>query len=115
MSFDTKETELKEFFRQIGKINEVRISYNQNGRSKGYAHVEFKYPEDVDKAVHKLNGLQIDGRTLRLDKAPERDNDGGNRSGGGHGGNGGNSGYYSDHSDEDPRHRGGYSLPQHGQ
>ena len=57
LSFETKENDLRDFFREIGKLNAVRISYNNMGRSKGYAHVEYKYPEDVDKAIHKLDGL----------------------------------------------------------
>ena len=69
--------------------------------------MEFKYPEDVDKAVHKLDGLQMDGRTLRLDKAPEYNADNKRNNGG----NEGPSGYYSDHSTEQRNHS--YSKPHY--
>jgi len=67
LSFGANEHDLKDFFRQIGKVNEVRVSTNEFGKNKGFAYVEFKYPEDVEKAIFKLNGQQLDGRALKLD------------------------------------------------
>jgi len=50
------------------------LALNFNGRSKGFAHVEFAYRDDVSKAIRKLNGAELDGRALRLDRAEEMDN-----------------------------------------
>lgn len=76
LSYDTDELALEDLFREIGKISDVRIAETREGASKGFAHVEFKYAEDVDKAIQKLDGTSIDGRRIRLDCAdPESTSD----------------------------------------
>jgi nucleolin len=55
-SFRTEEWAIKQFFEQIGEVNQVRIALNDEGRPKGFAHVEFANPADAAKAVQDLNG-----------------------------------------------------------
>lgn len=75
LSFNTDENSLRDFFKQIGKINDVRIAYTGSGKSKGFGHVEFRYPEDVSKAIRKLNKSLLDGREIKLDKSSPYDED----------------------------------------
>ena len=56
-----------------------------DGRAKGFAHVEFETAEAAQKAL-EFNGKRLDDRELRLDLSPSRSS-GGDR--GGRGGRGG--------------------------
>jgi nucleolin len=66
-------------------VTEVRIAMGEDGRMRGFAHVEFSSHEDAKKAL-ELNGQEFEGRALRLDLSA-------GRSGGGGGGRGGRGGF----------------------
>lgn len=70
ISWDTTEDGLKEFFEQVGEVEEVKIiTDRQTGRSKGFGFVTMKSAEDAAKAKDELNGKELDGRELRVDEA----------------------------------------------
>jgi cold-inducible RNA-binding protein len=72
LSFNTTQEELESEFSQYGDIEEVRlISDRETGRSKGFAFISYK-TEDAMEAALKKNGEEIDGRTLRINKAEDR-------------------------------------------
>jgi len=58
-----------------------------SGRSKGFGFAEFETGEDAQKAIEALDGQDLNGRTLKVNKAQQRKprND---RFGGGNGGGG---------------------------
>ncbi len=75
-------------FNEYGNVVSIRIpTEKETGRKKGFGYVEF---DDVDSATKalELSGTDVDGRNIRLDYAPERNNAGGN--GGNRGGRGNN-------------------------
>jgi nucleolin len=49
----------------------VRLAKDENGRSKGYGHIEFETEEEAKKAVLK-SGETLEGRDLFIDLAKER-------------------------------------------
>ena len=49
----------------------MRISQDENGRSRGFGHVEFETEEAAKKAVKK-NGQNLEGRDIFCDLARER-------------------------------------------
>lgn len=72
------------------------VMRGEDGRSRGWGIVEFETPEAAERAIHRLDGTELDGRpiTVREDR-PERftggyGGDGGPGRGGGGGGGGGN-------------------------
>lgn len=70
LSWDTKDEALAEFFAQIGEVEEAKIITDRvTGRSKGFGFVTMKNAEDADKAIAELNGKELDGRTLTVNKA----------------------------------------------
>ena len=69
LNYDTREYDLEDFFQGYGIIYKIKISYCRDGKSKGFAHVTFKYYEDAMDALDNLNGEILDGRALRLDDA----------------------------------------------
>lgn len=86
LSFKCNENGIKSFFSDCGNVNDVRIAKNEDGRLKGFAHVDFDSKEGVDNAIKK-NGQELDGRALRIDMSVPRQ--GGNGGRGGLGGRGG--------------------------
>lgn len=64
---------LTDYFKQIGKITDVRLALTNHGKSKGFAHISFKYHEDISKAIKKLNKTLLDGREIKLDYADAYD------------------------------------------
>jgi hypothetical protein len=40
-----------EFFKDVGEITDVRLAKDENGRSKGYGHIEFVSEEEAQQVV----------------------------------------------------------------
>lgn len=102
LSYQSTKESVEGFFAQCGPVKSVRIALNEDGRPRGFAHVEFESEDAVSKAV-ALSGQQLDGRNIRIDVAESRSGSGsGSRSSRGsfggyrrgyRGGRGGSSGY----------------------
>ena len=88
LEFGLSEEELKSMIEAKGiAVGEVRIVKDKySGKSKGFGFAEFETPELAQAAIDALNGQDINGRTLRVNKAqkmkPRRDNFGGQGRGG---------------------------------
>jgi RNA recognition motif-containing protein len=97
LSFQTTEDDLSALFEQIGQVESVNIITDRDtGRSKGFGFVEMS-DADAEKAIARLNGTEVGGRSLTVNEARPREDRGGRggpsggrgRSGGGGGGRGG--------------------------
>lgn len=66
LSYDTSEELIEKVFEDFGKVEDVRICYNHNGTSKGFAYVEFNSEKDAIKAYNEGN-IEINGRDVKLD------------------------------------------------
>lgn len=57
------------------------ISDKYTGRPKGFGFAEFATEDDARKAIESLNGMELNGRTMKVSKAekmkPRRENFGG--------------------------------------
>lgn len=68
LSFETTESDLKEFFGQAGTVETVRIITDRDtGRSKGFGFVEMQ--DGGDKAIAEINGKDFKGRALTVNEA----------------------------------------------
>ena len=45
----------------------MTVVYDSNGRNQGTAFAQFPKPEHAAEAVAKMNGVKIDGKTLRME------------------------------------------------
>ena len=63
--FSTTESELFQFLSRWVTVTAVKVVYNENGRSKGYAFCDFADETDRGRAL-ELNGYDFRGRPLRV-------------------------------------------------
>lgn len=95
LGFHTEENTIWEFFGQAGEVKSVRIAMGEDGRPRGFCHVEFTSPESATKAM-ELQGSLLDGRAVRLDLSAKNNRSGGGGRGGFGGGRGGGRGFGGD-------------------
>ncbi len=93
LSYQTTEQDLADLFGQVGQVlSATVITDRETGRSKGFGFVEMSNDEEARKAIEELNGTMLGTRTIIVNEARERREQGyggGGRSGGGGGGGGG--------------------------
>jgi len=97
LNFDTQESELRQAFEEFGQVDSVKIVFDKfTERSKGFGFVEMPNDDEAKTAIRSLNESELDGRTIVVKEAEDRESrggGGGNRGGGGgYGGGGGNRG-----------------------
>jgi RNA recognition motif-containing protein len=75
LSYETTEDTLRTLFSEYGQIESANlITDRYTGRSRGFAFVEMSTEEAAQEAMRGLNGKEVDGRELKVDKAkPKRD------------------------------------------
>lgn len=92
LPFKLEESELREVFEEYGEVTSVKIITDKfSGRSRGFAFVEMPDDEQAQKAIEELDGAEVDGRTIVVNKSEDKRDS--NRRGGGSGG--GNKGGYN--------------------
>lgn len=73
LHFGLTEDELREIFEQYGAVDSAKIITDKyTGRSKGFGFVEMPDDEEAQRAIDELNGAEIKGRTVNVNKAKER-------------------------------------------
>ena len=93
LSYRTTETELETAFASFGQVISAAIVRDrQTGDSRGFGFIEMNSDDEASAAIAALNGSQLSGRTLTVNEARPRAEQGG-RSGGGGGYGGGGRGY----------------------
>jgi cold-inducible RNA-binding protein len=87
VSYDTTDDGLRTFFEQAGTVESASVVTDRySGRSRGFGFVEMSTGPEGLKAIEELNGKSLDGRTLNVDQARPRSQEGGRSSSGGGGG-----------------------------
>lgn len=87
LPYSVTDAQLEEVFAAHGTVESARvITDRMSGRSRGFGFVEMSTPEEAEEAMQKLNGTDLEGRTLTVNEArPQQPRSGG---GGGQGGGG---------------------------
>ncbi|XP_055785778.1 transformer-2 protein homolog beta-like isoform X2 [Salvelinus fontinalis] len=68
LSLYTTERDLRDVFSKYGPLADVSIVYDQQSRrSRGFAFVYFEVREDANEAKDRANGMELDGRRIRVD------------------------------------------------
>ena len=87
LSWDTTDEGLRQAFASYGEITEAKVITDRDtGRSRGFGFVTFAQNEDAKSAISKMDGTNLDGKTIKVNEAQEKSSRPGGRSGGGFGG-----------------------------
>jgi len=93
LPYSVTDDKLQEIFAPHGTVESARvITDRMTGRSRGFGFVEMSSQSEAEEAIQKMNGTDLEGRSLTVNEAKpqqERSGGGGGRGGGGGGGGGG--------------------------
>jgi RNA recognition motif-containing protein len=82
LSFQTTEAGLHDCFAQHGDVESaVIVMDRETGRSRGFGFVEMDTAA-ADAAIEALDGVDLDGRNLKVNEAKPREDRGGGGGGG---------------------------------
>lgn len=71
-SFD--DTALENLFANYGEVSSAKIIFDRDtNRSKGFGFVEMANQNEAEEAINKLNGTDVNGRTLKVNEAKPRE------------------------------------------
>ena len=87
LPFRAEQEDISELFAPFGEVTNCFLPLERDtGRKRGFAFVELADEESESRAIDALQGAELMGRPLRINKAEPRSNAGGG--GGGYGGGG---------------------------
>lgn len=78
VSYDTTEETLRQVFSEDGRIVKkiMMIIDRETGRPRGFAFAIMGSDSDAHKAIQSLDGREVNGRSLRVNEAKEKENNG---------------------------------------
>ena len=83
LPYSVSDTQLSDLFTEHGTVDSAQvITDRMTGRSRGFGFVEMSTSEEADAAASKLNGTQLEGRSLTVNEAKQRQSSGGGGGGG---------------------------------
>jgi len=80
LDFNITHKDLMELFSKLGSLTKNKIEYDDLGRSKGTALIEYEKHDSAVKAMQEYDGAVLDGRTITVefdDDAKKRSGDSG--------------------------------------
>lgn len=92
LPYSATDDTLAGIFAECGTVDSAKvITDRESGRSKGFGFVEMSSDDEALSAIEKFDGLECDGRPMRVNEAkpqaPRTNRTGGGGFGGGGGGN----------------------------
>lgn len=90
LSWNTTDEGLRDAFSRFGEVIEAKVvSDRETGRSRGFGFVTLADAGAAQTAIRETDGSMLDGRSIRVNEAQDRQGGGGRGFGGGGGGGGG--------------------------
>jgi RNA recognition motif-containing protein len=91
LSYSVTEEGLAAKFAECGRVESAKlITDRQTGESKGFGFVEMSTDSEAQAAIDKLNGVNYEGRPMKVNEAkPQEKRSGGGGGRGNFGGGGG--------------------------
>jgi RNA recognition motif-containing protein len=75
LGFQTSENDLRKLFEPFGKVTSAKvITDRETGNSRGFGFVEMESSKEANEAMSKLNGQEIEGRSISVTVAREKEN-----------------------------------------
>ncbi|XP_057976646.1 glycine-rich RNA-binding protein RZ1A [Malania oleifera] len=70
LSWSTSDRHLKDAFEKFGHLLEAKVVVDKfSGRSRGFGFVTFDEKKAMEEAIDAMNGMDLDGRNITVDKA----------------------------------------------
>lgn len=70
---DTTAADLRRWFEPFGDfVDAMVVADRGTGRSRGFGFVSFRSPTAAEAATKAMNGAEVDGQTLRVNRAEAR-------------------------------------------
>ena len=80
VSWDTTEEGLRKAFEPFGEVTEAKIITDRDtGRSRGFGFVTFADDANAMAAISKMDGTELDGKTIKVNEAQDKPRRGGGR------------------------------------
>lgn len=81
LSYEVTEAELNTVFSDYGSVKRVHVPTDrETGRPRGFAFVEMDTEAEESKAIDTLDGAEWMGRSMKVNQARPRENNGRGRS-----------------------------------
>lgn len=75
LSYDLSEGDLQDYFSEFGQVQSTKIIKDfVSGKSKGFGFIEMSSQEEGENAISQTNGKELNGRTLKVNQAFDRNN-----------------------------------------
>ena len=76
LSFNIQDKELSSLFTEYGEVSSAKVIMDKmTSRSRGFGFVEMPDDEASKKAIAGLDGTTIDGRTIKVTEARQKNKD----------------------------------------
>lgn len=70
LSWSTSDRGLKDAFQKFGNLLEAKVAVDKfSGRSRGFGFVTFDEKAAMEEAIDAMNGIDLDGRNITVDRA----------------------------------------------
>lgn len=80
LNYKIQDDTLRELFEEFGEVSSAKvISDRETGQSRGFGFVEMPDENDAMSAIEELDGAEVQGRAIKVNKARPRTEDGGGR------------------------------------
>jgi len=74
LAFSVTNGELEKLFSSCGTVKSAQvITDRESGRSKGFGFVEMSSASEAEVAIEKLDGYELSGRSIKVNKAKPRE------------------------------------------
>jgi len=74
LGFHINEDDLRKLFEPFGQVSSAKvITDRETGRSRGFGFVEMASSTEANDAMSKLNGKDVEGRSLSVTVAREKE------------------------------------------
>lgn len=74
LAYNTTSKELEDAFARYGEVARAQVVTDRDtGRSRGFGFVEMANADEANAAIEALDGSDLSGRKLTVNKARERD------------------------------------------
>lgn len=76
LPFSMQDDDLGKVFDECGTVESAKVILDrQTNRSRGFGFVEMASEDEVRTAIERLDGIEVDGRNLRVSEATEKKRD----------------------------------------